>query len=133
MKSRASDILRGFVLWYHYNMSYEGNIFKADQSAEAYDIQIEVMMALEADFSKRLRAFEAAQPNPEAPYGPGGNDTDRARAQKAFDIYQEIIDEAEASGDVLTVQMARKVQELETNRMIICDGRAVLFKNKEQK
>lgn len=107
-------------------------MFKVEQSAESYDVQIEVMMALEAEFSRRLRAFETAQPNPEAPYGPGGNESDRARAQKAFDIYQEIIDEAEDSGDILTAQMARKVQELETNRMIICDGRAVLFKNKEQ-
>jgi hypothetical protein len=113
-------------------MSYEGNIFKPEHSVESNDVQIEVMMALEAEFARRLRAFEDTYENSETIYGPGGNETDRARAQKAFDIYQEIINEAEDAGDVLTARMARKVQELETNRMILCDGRAVLFKNKEQ-
>lgn len=113
-------------------MSYEGNMFKEGRSLESNDIQIEVMMALEKEFARRLDVFENSQANPETVYGPGGNETDRARAQKAFDIYQEIIDKAEESGDVLTAHMARKVQELETNRMIICDGRAVLFKNREQ-
>lgn len=113
-------------------MSFEKHTFTPDNSFESNDVQIETMMALEAEFARRLKAFESSQSDPEAPYGPGGNDADRAKAQKAFDIYQEIIDEAEDSGDMLTVQMAKKVQELETNRMIICDGRAVLFRNKEQ-
>jgi hypothetical protein len=113
-------------------MSYEGSVFNQKDSVESNDVQIEVMMAIETKFARLLGAFEANHEDKETLYGPGGNETDRARAQKAFDIYQEIIDEAEDSGDILTAQMARKVQELETNRMIICDGRAVLFKNKEQ-
>lgn len=113
-------------------MSYEGRVFNKKDSVESNDIQIEVMMALEAEFARRLRAFEDAHENKDTLYGPGGNETDRARAQKAFDIYQEIIDDANAKGDILTAEMARTLQGLETNRMILCDGRAVLFKNKEQ-
>lgn len=110
-------------------MSFEGHNFKPDTSLESEDARIEAMMALEKKFASRLKEFEDNQPDKDFIYGPGGNETDRAKAQKAFDIYEEIILEAELSGDSLTAELARKVQELERNRIIICDGRAVLFRN----